>query len=376
MTIRTPSRLHRLLSAGTALAAALVLAACGGDDDKKAATPDDDLAGLPPVEATAPGTIGPTLAAVRRRGRLNCGVHEGLVGFAYTDNRGQWRGFDVDFCRAMAAAIFNDPDAVRFVPLTTAQRFEALREGRVDVVWRNTSWTMDRDVTEDVSFAGTNYYDGQGFLVRRALNLGSATELNGARICVQAESTSQLNLADYFRLRGLEYEAVVVATEEEARRAYGEERCDAFTADVSALAAARTTLANPEQHAILPDVISKEPLGPIVRREDPHWTRVVRWTLNALILAEEYGVTRDTVADQAKEARDPRIRRLLGVEGEFGTRLGLSDRWAYQAISAVGNYGEVFARNLGSDSALDLARGLNAQWNARPAGLIYGLPIR
>jgi len=376
MALHPLSGLRRFFVAGTALVAVLVLAACGGGDEKKAVNPDGDLDALPPVEATAPGTIGPTLAAVRRRGRLNCGVHEGLVGFAYTDNRGQWRGFDVDFCRAMAAAIFNNPTAVRFVPLTTGQRFEALRQGRVDVVWRNTSWTMDRDVTEDVSFAGTNYYDGQGFMVRRSLNLSSAAELNGARICVQAESTSQLNLADYFRLRGLEYEAVVVPTEEEARRAYAEERCDAFSADVSALAAARTTLASPEQHAILPDVISKEPLGPIVRKGDPHWTRVVRWTLNALILAEEYGVTRDTVADQARDARDPRVRRLLGVEGEFGTRLGLSDRWAYQAIGAVGNYGEIFGRNLGSDSALDLARGLNAQWNATPAGLIYGLPIR
>lgn len=367
--------IRKSLAGSAVLVAVLALAGCG-DRDRPDGPVEGELDGLPPVEATAPGTIGPTLASVRRRGRLNCGVHEGLVGFAYTDNRGQWRGFDVDFCRAMAAAIFNDPDAVRFVPLTTAQRFEALRQGRVDVVWRNTSWTMDRDVTEDVSFAGTNYYDGQGFLVRRSLNLSSAAELNGARICVQAESTSQLNLADYFRLRGLDYVPVVVASEEEARRAYADERCDAFTADVSALAAARTTLASPEQHAILPEVISKEPLGPVVRRDDPHWTRVVRWTLNALILAEEYGVKRDTAADQLREARDPRVRRLLGAEGEFGARLGLSDAWAYQAISAVGNYGEIFSRNLGPDSALDLARGLNAQWNATPAGLIYGLPIR
>lgn len=375
MARRVSSIIRKSLAGSAVLVAVLALAGCG-DRDRPDGPVEGELDGLPPVEATAPGTIGPTLASVRRRGRLNCGVHEGLVGFAYTDNRGQWRGFDVDFCRAMAAAIFNDPDAVRFVPLTTAQRFEALRQGRVDVVWRNTSWTMDRDVTEDVSFAGTNYYDGQGFLVRRSLNLSSAAELNGARICVQAESTSQLNLADYFRLRGLDYVPVVVASEEEARRAYADERCDAFTADVSALAAARTTLASPEQHAILPEVISKEPLGPVIRRDDPHWTRVVRWTLNALILAEEYGVTRDTAADQLREARDPRVRRLLGAEGEFGARLGLSDAWAYQAISAVGNYGEIFSRNLGPDSALDLARGLNAQWNATPAGLIYGLPIR
>jgi general L-amino acid transport system substrate-binding protein len=292
---------------------------------------------------------------------LNCGVHEGLVGFAYTDNRGAWRGFDVDFCRATAAAIFGDPDAVRFVPLTTEQRFDALRDGRVDVLWRNTSWTMSRDTGAQLSFAGINYYDGQGFMVRRSLNLSSAAELN---------------VEDYFRRRGIEYRPVVVATEGEARQAYAREECDAFTADISALAAARTTLPNPQQHVILPDVISKEPLGPVVRSGDDRWTAVIRWTLNALILAEELGVTRANVADLGKNSADPRVRRLLGDEGDFGPSLDLSRTWAKDAVSAGGNYGEIFSRNLGSQSSLDLERGLNAQWSSRPGGLIYGLPVR
>lgn len=317
-----------------------------------------------------------TLAAVRQRGRLNCGVHEGLVGFAYTDNRGAWRGFDVDFCRATAAAVLGDPDAVRFVPLTTEQRFDALRDGRVDVLWRNTSWTMSRDTGGQLSFAGINYYDGQGFMVRRSLNLSSAAELNGARICVQSGSTTELNVEDYFRRRGIEYRPVVVATEGEARQSYAREECDAFTADISALAAARTTLPNPQQHTILPDVISKEPLGPVTRTGDERWTAVIRWTLNALILAEELGVTRANVADLSKNSSDPRVQRLLGDEGDFGPSLELSRTWARDAVSAGGNYGEIFDRNLGRQSSLDLERGLNAQWSARPGGLIYGLPVR
>jgi len=361
--------------AGTAAALCLALTACGPDRTPDE-TPETGTGSPTPRTTSVEPIVSPTLQTIKRRGRLNCGVHEGLVGFAYTDNRGQWRGFDVDFCRAMAAAIFNNPDAVRFVPLTIGQRFEALDSGRVDVLWRNTSWTMTRDAGEGLSFAGINYFDGQGFMVRRALTLNSAAELKGARVCVQAGSTSELNAADYFRARGIDYRPVVLANEEAARQAYAREDCDAITADISALAAARTTLSNPEQHAILPDVISKEALGPVVRREDEQWTAVVRWTLNALILAEELGVTRATVAAQARDSTDPRVRRLLGVEGEFGPMLGLSDTWARNAVSAVGNYGEIFNRNLGDDSALDLARGLNAQWNARPGGLIYALPIR
>ncbi len=365
-------RAARWKAAGAATAACLALAACDRDE------PARDAVETQPVgaEVEAAAFDSPTLAAVKRRGRLNCGVHEGLVGFAYVDNRGQWRGFDADFCRALAAAILGDANAVRFVPLTTSQRFAALRSGRVDVLWRSTSWTLAREAAEGVRFAGVNYYDGQGFLVRRALDLASAAELNGARICVQRESTSELNVADWFRARGLEYRAVVLPTQEAAREAYSREDCDALSADVSALAAARTLLANPEQHAILPDVISKEPLGPAVRAGDEAWTSIVRWTLNGLILAEELGVSRENAGRLAEESPDPAVRRLLGAEGDFGPMIGLPKDWMKKALQAEGNYGEIFARNLGPDSPLDLARGLNAQWSARPGGLIYALPIR
>jgi general L-amino acid transport system substrate-binding protein len=329
-----------------------------------------------PADTAAPDFNSPTLQAIKRRGRLNCGVHEGLIGFAYTDNRGQWRGFDVDFCRALAAAVLGDAEAVRFVPLTTTQRFEALRSGRVDVLWRTTSWTLSREAQEGVRFAGINYYDGQGFLVRRSLTLASATELNGARICVQRASTSELNVADWFRARGIEYRPVVTANEEEAREAYAREDCDAFSADISALAAARTLLPNPEQHAILPDVISKEPLGPAVKRGDEAWTSVVRWTLNGLILAEELGVTPERGGDGRRFARSPRSPPA-GSRGRLRSHAGpASGLGEGSAIEAEGNYGEIFARNVGADSSLDLARGLNAQWNATPGGLIYALPIR
>ncbi|MFN4297844.1 MAG: amino acid ABC transporter substrate-binding protein [Brevundimonas sp.] len=349
----------------------LFLAACG--DDRRVVADDAPDQPLIAQDAAEPSE---TLAAVRARGRLNCGVHQGLVGFAYTDNRGQWRGFDVDFCRATAAAVLGDPNAVRFVPLAIGDRFEALAEGRIDVLWRNTSWTMGRDAGERLEFVGINYYDGQGFLVRRSLNLTSAAELDGARICVQSNSTTALNLADYFQVRGLRHEAVMADNEEAAREAYAREDCDAFTGDVSSLAAARTMLGNPQAHAILPDVISKEPLGPVVRRGDDQWSDIVRWTLNALILAEELGVTQENVDDMAASSSDPQVRRLLGVEGGFGAMMGLSDTWARDAVDGVGNYGEVFERNLGTRSSLNLARGLNARWDADPRGLMYGLPVR
>ena len=351
----------------------LVLTACGDDRPDREAADQAPDAPLAAEEAAEPSV---TLAAVRARGRLNCGVHEGLVGFAYTDNRGQWRGFDVDFCRATAAAVLGDPDAVRFVPLAIGDRFEALADGRIDVLWRNTSWTMGRDAGERMEFVGVNYYDGQGFLVRRSLALTSAAELDGARICVQSDSTTALNLRDYFAVRNLRYEPVMAVSEEQAREAYVAEDCDAFTGDVSALAAARTMLGNPQAHAILPDVISKEPLGPVVRRGDDQWADIVRWTLNALILAEELGVTQDNVDELAENSPDPRIQRLLGARDGFGSMMGLSDAWAHDAIAGVGNYGEIFDRNLGARSPLNLARGLNARWNANPRGLMYGLPIR
>ncbi len=361
----------RHASMAASVIGALALGAC--DQQGPVPQAEESRATEPTVQRAI--LVSPTLSAVRQRGYLRCGIHQGLVGFAIQDNRGQWQGFDVDFCRAMAAAIFNDPQKVRFTPLTADERFEALASGSVDVLWRNSSWTMSRDVDGRFSFAGINYYDGQGVLVRRSLDLNSAAELTGARICVASGSTSALNLADDFRLRGVTYTPVVLPTEEAARAAYAREDCDAFSADISALAAARSTLTDPQQHEILTDILAKEPLGPATRSGDVQWTALVRWTLNAVILAEELGVTRENVQSLSKESRDPRVRRLLGLEADFGAPLGLQKTWAASAIGAVGNYGEIFARNLGPQSPLDLTRGLNAQWNARPAGLIYGLPI-
>lgn len=365
-----------MIGKATATAAcALAVTLLAGCDPRQAEAPVENAdAPAPAVQPGAP--VSATLNAVRRRGYLRCGVHQGLVGFAVQDNRGQWRGFDVDFCRAMAAAIFGDADRARFTPLTAENRYDALAADQIDVLWRNSSWTMTKDVEGRFAFAGINYYDGQGFLVRRSLDLNSAAELNGARICVAAGSTSALNLADDFRSRGIEYTPVVAPTEEAARSAYAREDCDAFSADISALAAARSTLSDAQQHAILADIVSKEPLGPVVRRGDEQWTALVRWTLNAVILAEELGVTRENVKTLSSDSRDPRVRRLLGLESDFGAPLGLSKTWAASAVGAVGNYGEIFNRNLGPQSPLDLTRGLNAQWNARPAGLIYGLPVR
>ena len=323
-----------------------------------------------------PAAAQSTLDEILDRGEVNCGVTTGLAGFSNPDSEGNWTGLDADVCRALAAAVLGDADAVNFTPSTAQQRFQVLQSGEVDLLSRVTTWTLTRDTSLGMNFAPTTFYDGQGFMVRRSLSLTSATELIGARMCVQAGSTTELNLADFFRARNLRYEPVVLATEDEARETYAREGCDALTADVSALAAARTTLANPQSHMILPEVISKEPLGPVVRRGDDQWADVVRWTLNALILAEELGVTADNAAQLAAESADPHTRRLLGAEGDFGAMLALENDWALTAIAATGNYGEIFDRNIGSRSPLDLARGLNAQWNARPAGQMYGLPVR
>ncbi|MFN4287067.1 MAG: amino acid ABC transporter substrate-binding protein [Brevundimonas sp.] len=361
------------------LLAGLTLAACGDPGSAVDQSPPTaaGVEGVPDSSLTEGARpSGQTLRTVRQRGRLHCGVHQGLVGFAYTDNRGRWRGFDVDFCRATAAAVLGNADAIRFSPLSARERFTALQSGEVDVLWRNTSWTLSRDASLGLDFGGVNYYDGQGFMVRRSLNLNSATELNGARICVQTGSTTELNLADYFRARGLRYEAVVVETEDQARSNYAREACDAFTADISALAAARTTMPNPQSHMILPEVISKEPLGPVVRQDDAQWADIVRWTLYAIVLAEELGVTSQNVDEMRRTSTNPDVRRLLGVEGGFGEMLGLGNDWAANAIRAVGNYGQIFDRNIGSGSPLDLERGLNAQWNAPRPGLMYAPPIR
>jgi len=351
-----------------AVFAALTLAGC----DRPASKPEP-----PPVEAPLkiePAATSPTLKAVRARGELRCGVNPELPGFAFQDNGGRWRGFNVDFCRALAAAVLGKPDKVRFTPLGNDERIVALRSGKVDVLWRNTSWTFSRDAGDQLDMAAISYFDGQGFLVRRSLNLTSAVELNTAKICVQGNATSAQNLEDFFRSRGIAYTAMVFDSEEQTRAAYQADKCDAFTADISALAAARSVLDDPGAHVILPDAISKEPLGPLVRQDDPAWTDIVRWTLYALILAEEHGVTKANARDM-KDGSDPEARRLLG-EGGYGAMLSLDADWAYRAVAAGGNYGEIFDRNIGNGSALKLDRGLNALWSAQKPGLLYAPPMR
>lgn len=352
---------------GVTVLLAFALAACG--QRKPAPEPPAE----PPL-AVAPAAPSKTLKAIKARGTLRCGVNPELPGFAFRDNSGRWRGFNVDFCRALAAAVLGAPDKVAFAPLGNEERIAALRTGRVDVLWRNTSWTFSRDVGDQLDMAAISYFDGQGFLVRRSLNLTSAVELNTAKICVQGNATSAQNLNDYFRARGIAYTAVVFDSEAQTRAAYQAERCDAMTADISALAAARSVLNSPGEHVILADAISKEPLGPLVRQDDPAWTDIVRWTLYALILAEEHGVTRANL-DEMKTGADPEARRLLG-EGGVGRMLGLDADWAARAIAAGGNYGEIFDREIGGGSALKLDRGLNALWNAPKPGLLYAPPMR
>jgi general L-amino acid transport system substrate-binding protein len=314
-----------------------------------------------------------TLKAVQDRGVLNCGSNGQLAGFGMPDPQGNWTGFDVDFCRALAAAIFNDPTKVKFVPLIAANRFTALQSGEVDVLSRNTTWTMERDTTLGIDFAAVNFFDGQGFMVRKALKVNSALELNDASVCVQQGTTTELNLADYFRQNHMSLKTVTFATIDEAIKAYDSSRCDSFTTDSSGLYASRLQLADPNANIVLPEIISKEPLSPAVRQGDDTWEDIVRWTHYAMVDAEEMGVNQHNVDDMLKSDA-PDVRRLLGVEGQFGVSLGLTKDWAYRIIKAVGNYGESFERNVGQGSPLKIARGLNALWTK--GGLQYGLPIR
>jgi general L-amino acid transport system substrate-binding protein len=353
----------------------LALAACdsGAPPAQTPATQDHSVKVIGPVFKAQASK---TLAAVRQRGYVACGVNPGLPGFAYPDFRGQWRGFDVDVCRAVAAAVLGDADKVRFTAIRSEDRFSALQKGQIDVLSRNTSWSFSRDTGLGLDFAAVTYYDGQGFLAPKALGLSSAQELSGARICVQAGTASQDNLADYFNARGLHFKPVIAPNEAEARRMYQAGACDVFTADISALAGSRSVLDNPGAHVILPDVISKEPLGPVVRQDDPVWADIVRWTVYVMILGEELGLSSKTV-DQAREtASDPQTRRLLGVEGDYGALLGLRKDWAYQVIRQVGAYHEIFRRDVGQDSPLKLDRGLNALWSAPKPGLLYAPPLR
>jgi general L-amino acid transport system substrate-binding protein len=314
-----------------------------------------------------------TLDDVKARGQLSCGANTGLAGFGLPDDKGQWAGLDVDYCRAIAAAIFNDPTKVKFVPLSAKDRFTALQAKEVDVLIRNTTWTMSRDTTQGLSFVGVNFYDGQGFMVRKKLGVASALELNGASVCTQQGTTTELNLADFFRANKIKYDVVAFGSSTEAIKAYDSGRCDAFTTDSSALYAERLRLANPDEHLVLPEIISKEPLGPSVRKGDEQWADVVKWVGYALLNAEELGVTKDNV-DQMLKSENPEIKRLLGVEGKFGEGIGLSTDWVARVVKATGNYGEIFDRNVGEGSRLKIKRGLNALWNK--GGVQYAPPIR
>ncbi|HUD86836.1 MAG TPA: amino acid ABC transporter substrate-binding protein [Xanthobacteraceae bacterium] len=314
-----------------------------------------------------------TLKAVKDRGELWCGSNGQLAGFGMPDPQGNWTGFDVEFCRAIAAAIFNDPTKVKFVPLTAANRLTALQSGEIDVLSRNTTWTMSRDTSLGIDFAAVNYYDGQGFMVHKALKVSSALELNDAAICVQQGTTTELNLADYFRSNHMSLKTVTFATADEAIKAYDSGRCDSYTTDSSGLYGERVLLATPGDSIVLPEIISKEPLSPAVRQGDDTWEDLVRWVHYAMVDAEELGVSKANLDDQMTST-NPEIRRLLGVEGQFGEPLGLTNDWAYRIIKTIGNYGESFERTVGQGSPLKIARGLNALWTK--GGLQYGLPVR
>ena len=321
----------------------------------------------------AQGASAQTLKTVKERGMLICGANGTLAGFGLPDAQGHWTGLDVDVCRAIAAAIFNDPNKVKFVPLTAKDRFTALQSSEVDVLVRNTTWTSSRDTSLGLNFTGVDYYDGQGFMVRKSLKVNSALELNGASVCVQQGTTTELNLADYFQAHKMQLKSVTFATANEAIKAYDAGRCDAYTTDASGLYAERLRLANPDDHIILPEIISKEPLGPVVRQGDDQWFDIVKWVLFAMIDAEELGITQKNVDDMAKST-NPAIRRFVGTEGNYGEQLGLTNDWAARIVKLVGNYGEVFARNVGKDSPLKIDRGLNKLWNR--GGIQYAPPIR
>ncbi len=323
---------------------------------------------------TAGAASAATLDDIQARGNLICGVTTGLVGFAAPDANGEWQGFDVGVCRAVAAAVFGDPTAVEFVPTTGQTRFTALASGEVDMLARNTTWTFSRDVDLKFEFVGINYYDGQGFMVPTELGVSSARDLDGATVCIQTGTTTELNLADFFRVNNISYEPVPIETNAEAQQQYLAGACDVYTTDASGLAATRATFENPGDHVILPEIISKEPLGPLVRHGDHDWGDIVRWTLNALISAEELGITSANVEELSAGTNNPEINRMLGSEGELGAMLGLEPDWAKNAIMVGGNYGELFEKNIGENTPIGLARGLNALWTE--GGLLYSPPFR
>lgn len=317
---------------------------------------------------------GSTLAAVQKKGFVQCGISDGLPGFSYADAKGNYLGLDVDVCRAVAAAVFGDASKVKFSPLTAKERFTALQSGEVDILSRNSTWTSSRDVAMGISFTGVTYYDGQGFLVNKKLGVTSARELDGATVCIQAGTTTELNLSDYFRANGLKYTPITYDTSDESAKSVEAGRCDVLTSDQSQLYAQRIKLAAPAEYVVLPEVISKEPLGPAVRQGDDEWFKIVRWTLFAMLNGEELGIDSQNVVETAKTTKNPDIARLLGSEGEFGKDLKLPKDWAVQIIKQVGNYAEVFNRNVGAGSELKIDRGLNALWNK--GGVQYAPPVR
>ncbi len=317
---------------------------------------------------------GKDLDAIKARGQILCGVSTGLAGFSLADSKGEWTGLDVDVCKAVAAALLGDSKKVKFVPLSAQQRFTALQAGEVDILSRNTTITMTRDTSLGLDFTGVTYYDGQGFMVPKKLGVKSAKELKGATVCVQPGTTTELNLADYFRANKMDFKPVVIERLEEVEQAYFSGRCDVYTTDASGLAATRATRAqNPDDHLILPEIISKEPLGPAVRHGDNQWADIVRWTFNAQLEAEEKGITSKNIDEMLKSA-DPSIKRLLGVTPGMGKALGVDEDWVVKVIRQVGNYGEMFERNVGKNTPLKLERGLNALWTQ--GGLQYAAPIR
>ena len=316
-----------------------------------------------------------TLADVQKRGTLVCGVNgPGLTGFGIPDDQGHWRGLDVDVCRAVASAVFGDDTKVKYVPLGPKERFTALQSGEIDLLVRNSTWTFSRDTDLGLDFVAVNYYDGQGFMVRKELGVDSALKLSGATICVQTGTTTEKNLADWFQTNKLELKTVVFENADQARQAYDQGRCDAYTTDASGLASERTQLKNPGDNIILPEIISKEPLGPAVRHGDDNWGDVVRWSYFVMLIAEEKGITQANVDQVKASSQDPEVRRMLGVDEDIGKMMGVPKDWAYHVIKNVGNYGESFERNVGLKTPLGLARGLNELWNK--GGLQYAPPIR
>ncbi len=321
----------------------------------------------------ATGVSAATLDDIKAKGFIQCGVSQGLPGFSTADDAGEWTGLDVDYCRAVAAAVFNDPKAVKFTPLSAKERFTALQSGEIDLLSRNTTWTMTRDTSLGLNFTGVTYYDGQGFMVRKDLGVASALELSGASVCTNTGTTTELNVADYFRANNMDYEIVAFEKADEVVQAYDAGRCDVYTTDASGLYAQRLKLTNPDDHMVLPEIISKEPLGPVVRQGDDQWFNINKWVLNALINAEELGVT-SANAEEMKGSDNPAIKRLLGTEGAYGEAIGLGNDFAVQAIAATGNYGEIFDRNVGPDTPLGISRGLNALWSN--GGIMYAPPVR